>query len=35
MKNTGRCIKCESEAVVVLDNSMGQQFTPIRNAYFH
>jgi len=30
MKNTGRCTKCGSEAVAVLDNSMGQQFTPIR-----
>jgi len=30
MKNTGRCIKCGSEAIVAVDNSMGQQFTPIR-----
>ena len=34
MKNAGRCTKCGSEAVVVVDNSMGQQFTPIRISAF-
>jgi len=34
MKNSNRCIKCSSEAIVVLDNSMGQQFTPIRISGF-
>ncbi len=34
MKNSNRCIKCGSDAVVVLDNSMGQQFTPVRISGF-
>lgn len=34
MKNTGRCVKCSSDAVVVVDNTMGQQFTPIRISGF-
>lgn len=35
MKNTGKCAKCNSEAVVRVDNSMGQQTAPIRISAFN
>lgn len=34
MKNTGKCAKCGSDAVIALDNNMGQQLTPVRISAF-
>ena len=34
MKNSGQCVKCGSKAIVVLDNTMGQQLTPVRISAF-
>ena len=30
MKDTGRCPKCSSAALIVIDNTMGKQLTPVR-----
>lgn len=30
MKKTNRCCKCNSEAVLKIDNNLGAQFTPVR-----
>lgn len=34
MKNSARCPKCDSIYIARVDNSMGQQFTPVRISAF-
>lgn len=34
MRNTHRCPKCQSQAIVEIENKQGQQLTPVRIGAF-